>query len=218
MTEYAAIIPLVIVALSAIAAMLAEAFRQPGERMPIAGLGLIGLIGAGVASAVLWNSDAHSLGVIRSDNFALFINLVLCIIGVLTMLMSNGVVEREGIPAGDYYALTLFAICGMMMMAAATDLLVIFVALEIFSLAVYVLTGIRRQSAAGAEAAFKYFLLGAFSSAFFLYGVAFAYALSGSTRIEEIGTALSRAQGTGTPSTIALLAVALLAVGFAFKV
>jgi NADH-quinone oxidoreductase subunit N len=217
MTEYAAMIPLVIVALSATAAMLAEAFRQPGERMPIAGLGLIGLAGAAVASGFLWNSDAHSMGVIRSDNFALFINLVLCVIGVLTMLMSDDVVEREHIPAGEYYALTLFAICGMMMMAAATDLLVVFLALEILSLALYVLTGIRRSSAGGAEAAFKYFLLGAFSSAFFLYGIAFAFALSGSTRIEQIGEALSR-QGAGEPTTLALLAIGLLAVGFAFKV
>jgi NADH-quinone oxidoreductase subunit N len=217
MSEYAATIPIVIVALSAIAAMLAEAFRQPGERMPIAGLGLIGLGGAAIASGVLWNSDLKSLQVIRSDNFALFINMVLCIIGILTMLLSNDVIEREQIPPGEYYALTLFAICGMMMMAAATDLLVIFIALEVLSLAVYVLTGIRRQSAAGAEAAFKYFLLGGFSSAFFLYGVAFAYALSNSTRIEDIGTALS-AQATGTPSTLALLAVGLMAVGFAFKV
>src|SRR6476620_4260847 len=145
MTEYAGIIPIVIVGLSAAAAMLAEAFRQRGERMPIAGLGLIGLVGAAIASGCLWNSDAHSMGVIRSDNFAL----------------------------------SLFAICGMMMMAAATDLLVIFIALEVLSLAVYVLTGIRRQSAAGAEAAFKYFLLGAFSSAFFLYGIAFTYGVTG---------------------------------------
>jgi NADH-quinone oxidoreductase subunit N len=217
MTEYAGIIPIVIVGLSAVAAMLAEAFRQRGERMPIAGLGLIGLVGAAIASGCLWNSDAHSMGVIRSDNFALFVNVILCAVGILTMLFSNDVIEREQIPAGEYYALTLFAICGMMMMAAATDLLVIFIALEVLSLAVYVLTGIRRQSAAGAEAAFKYFLLGAFSSAFFLYGVAFAFALSGSTRIEEIGMALS-AQATGTPSTVALLTVGLLAVGFAFKV
>jgi NADH-quinone oxidoreductase subunit N len=105
----------------------------------------------------------------------------------------------------------------MMMMAAATDLLVVFLALEILSLAVYVLTGIRRSSAAGSEAAFKYFLLGAFSSAFFLYGVAFTFALSGSTRIEEIGKALS-VQASGPPGTVALLAVGLLAVGFAFKV
>jgi NADH-quinone oxidoreductase subunit N len=217
MTEYAAIIPIVIVALSAIAAMLAEAFRQPGDRMWIAGLGLIGLAGAAVASASLWNSDAHSLGVIRSDNFALFINIILCIIGVLTMLFSTEVVEREHIAEGEYYALTLFAISGMMMMAAATDLLVVFLALEILSLSVYVLTGIRRNSAAGAEAAFKYFLLGAFSSAFFLYGVAFAFALSGSTRIEQIGASLS-AQAAGAPPVLALLAVGLLAVGFAFKV
>ncbi len=217
MIKYAALIPIVIVGLSAVAAMLAEAFRQRDERMPIYGLGLIGLGGAAIASGFLWNSDAHSLDVIRSDNFALFVNIVLCIVGILTMLMSDDVIEREQIPPGEYYSLTLFAICGMMMMAAATDLLVIFIALEVLSLAVYVLTGIRRQSAAGAEAAFKYFLLGGFSSAFFLYGVAFAYALSGSTRIEQIGTALS-AQATGAPSTIALLAVGLMAVGFAFKV
>ena len=105
----------------------------------------------------------------------------------------------------------------MMLMAAATDLLVIFLALEVLSLSVYVLTGLRRASAAGAEAAFKYFLLGAFSSAFFLYGIAFAFAVSGSTRLEQLGVALS-AQGAGAPSTMALLAVGLLAVGFAFKV
>jgi len=217
MAPYVAVIPIVIVALSAMAAMLAEAFRHRDERMPIAGLGLIGLVGAAIVSVFLWNIDAKSFSVIRADNFALFINIVLCIIGILTMLLSNDVIEREQIPPGEYYALTLFAICGMMMMAAATDLLVIFIALEILSLAVYVLTGIRRQSASGAEAAFKYFLLGGFSSAFFLYGVAFAYALSGSTRIEEIGTALS-AQATGAPNTLALLAVGLMAVGFAFKV
>ena len=218
MTEYSAIIPIVIVVLSAIAALLAEAVRQEGERMPIAGFGLIGLTGAAVASVFLWNGDTRSFGVIRADNFALFINMILCIVGVLTMLFSNEVVEREQIPAGEYYALTLFAISGMMMMAAATDLLVIFVALEILSLSVYVLTGIRRESAAGAEGAFKYFLLGAFSSAFFLYGIAFAFAISnGSTRIEDLGRALS-AQAGGAPHPLALLAVGLLIVGFAFKV
>jgi len=217
MTEYAAIIPITILALSAIAAMVAEAIRRPGERMPIAGFGLIGSGGAALASVFLWNSDAQSFGVIRADNFALFINIVLCIVGVLTMLFSHETVERDEIPAGEYYALTLFALCGMMMMAAATDLLVIFVALEILSLSVYVLTGIRRRSAAGAEAGFKYFLLGAFSSAFFLYGVAFAFLVSGSTRLEEISVALS-SQGGGAPPPLVLLAVGLLAVGFCFKI
>jgi NADH-quinone oxidoreductase subunit N len=217
MTPYIAIIPIVAVMLSACAAMIAEALRHPGERMPMAFFGLIGLVGAATASVLMWGADAQSFGVVRSDNFALFINLVLCVVGVLTMLFSDDIVERENLPSGEYYALTLFAISGMMLMAAATDLLVIFLALEILSLSVYVLTGLRRASAAGAEAAFKYFLLGAFSSAFFLYGIAFAFAISGSTRLDEIGKVLSSA-GTGTPETMALLAVGLLAVGFAFKV
>jgi NADH-quinone oxidoreductase subunit N len=217
MTDFAAVIPILIIVLSAVAAMLAEAFRQPGERMWISGLGLIGLVGAATASVFLWDSDARSFGVVRADNFALFVNLVLCVVGVLTMMFSDEVVEREQIPPGEYYALTLFAISGMMLMAAATDLLVIFLALEVLSLSVYVLTGIRRSSAAGAEAAFKYFLLGSFSSAFFLYGVAFAFAIARSTRLDDLGIALS-ALGAGAPSTLPLLAVGLLAIGFAFKV
>ena len=214
MNNFAATIPILIVVLSAIAAMLAEAIRHPGERMYIAGFGLIGLIGAAVASGFLWNTDAVSFGVVRADNFALFINIILCIVGVLTMVFSHEVVEREGLPAGEYYALTLFAIAGMMLMAAATDLLVIFLALEVLSLAVYVLTGLRRESPAGAEAAFKYFLLGAFSSAFFLYGIAFAFTISGSTRLDQLGTAIA----SGPNTTLAMLAVGLLAVGFCFKV
>jgi NADH-quinone oxidoreductase subunit N len=214
MTSFAATIPILIVVLSAIAAMLAEAFRQPGERMPIAGLGVIGLAGAAVASWFLWDADAQSFGVVRADNFALFINLILCVVGLLTMVFSADVVERDALPAGEYYALTLFAISGMMLMASATDLLVIFLALEVLSLAVYVLTALRRTSAAGAEAGFKYFLLGSFSSAFFLYGIAFAFAIAGSTRLDQVGTAMA----SGPSATLALLAVGLLAVGFAFKV
>jgi NADH-quinone oxidoreductase subunit N len=210
MTDFTAIIPIVIVVLSACAAMIAEAFRQPGERMPIAGFGLIGLAGAAAATVFLWGSDAQSFGVVRADNFALFVNLILCVVGVLTMLFSDELVEREQLPPGEYYALTLFAISGMMLMAAATDLLVIFLALE-------VLTGIRRASAASAEAAFKYFLLGAFSSAFFLYGIAFSFAVAGSTTLEVLGSVLSK-QGAGEPSTFSILAVGLLIVGFAFKI
>jgi NADH-quinone oxidoreductase subunit N len=214
MSAIAATIPIVIVVLAAIAAMLAEAFRREGEHMPIFGLGLIGLVGAAVASLYLWNTDATSFGVVRADNFSLFINIILCIIGILTMVFSNDVVEREDLPPGEYYALTLFGISGMMLMAAATDLLVIFLALEVLSLSVYVLTALRRASLAGAEAAFKYFLLGAFSSAFFLYGIAFAFTIAGSTRLDAVATAVA----SGSSGTLALLAVGLLAVGFAFKV
>jgi NADH-quinone oxidoreductase subunit N len=214
MNAFAATIPMLIVVLAAIAAMMAEAIRRPGERMYIAGFGLIGLVGALVASIFLWDTDAVSFGVVRADNFALFINIILCIIGIMTMVFSNDVVEREDLPAGEYYALTLFGIAGMMLMASATDLLVIFLALEVLSLAVYVLTGLRRASVLGAEAAFKYFLLGAFSSAFFLYGIAFAFVVSGSTRLDIVGSAIASGGGSQLP----LLAVGLLAVGFCFKV
>jgi len=214
MNGFAATIPILIVVLSAIAAMLAEAIRHPGERMYIAGFGLIGLVGALVASCFLWDTDAISFGVVRADNFSLFINIILCIVGILTMVFSNDVVEREQLPAGEYYALTLFGISGMMLMAAAVDLLVIFLALEVLSLAVYVLTGLRRSSAQGAEAAFKYFLLGAFSSAFFLYGIAFAFAVTGSTRLDAVAAAML----SGPTQPLALLAVGLMAVGFSFKV
>ena len=215
MSNLVAIIPILIVVLSAIAAMVAEAFREPNERMP-SGLGLIGLVGAILASAFLWDREATAFGVVLADNFALFVNIVLGAVGILTLLLSGDAVEREGLPAGEYYALTLFAIAGMMLMASATDLLVIFLALEVFSLSVYVLTAIRRTSLAGAEGGFKYFLLGAFSSAFFLYGVAFTFAVTGTTRLDLIGAEMAR-QSSG-PGILALLAVGLLMVGFAFKV
>ena len=125
-------------------------------------------------------------------------------------------IERERLPQGEYYALMLFAIAAMMLMATATDLLVIFLALEVLSLAVYVLTGIRRDKPAATEAAFKYFLLGGFSSAFFLYGIAFTYGVTGSTRLDRIGSLIA-AQSTA-PTPMQLLAVGLLLVGFAFKV
>ncbi len=134
-----------------------------------------------------------------ADNFGLFVTIVLAIVGVLTIMFSSQVIERDGLPAGEYYALVLFSIVGMIMMATATDLLVIFIALEILSLSVYVLTAIRRDHMPGTEAAFKYFLLGAFSSAFFLYGIAFTYGVTGSTRLAAVGSFLSAQSMTEQP-------------------
>jgi NADH-quinone oxidoreductase subunit N len=199
-----------------IAAMVAEAFRDPGERMPIAGLGLVGLTGAAIAALLLWNRNASSFGVVSADNFGLFVTWILIVVGALSLGISGPTIERERLPAGEYHALMLFATAGMMLMATATDLLVIFLALEVLSLAVYVLTGIRRDSPQATEAAFKYFLLGALASAFFLYGIAFTYGLTGSTRLDRIGS-LMAAQAMA-PTPMQLLAVGLVLVGFAFKV
>jgi len=215
-TDLDALIPMLCVTLTALATMGTEAFRGRSERLPIGWWGLIGLGGAALSSALLWNRNVVGYGVIVADNFGLFVTAVLVAIGALTIVFSSQVVHRDGIPAGEYYALVLFAIVGMIMMATATDLLVIFVALEILSLAVYVLTGVRRDSPKGSEAAFKYFLLGAFSSAFFLYGIAFTYGVAGSTRLEAIGSFLSAQALSNNP--MILLALGLLLVGFAFKI
>jgi len=211
-----AVIPVICVALAGLACLLAEAFRARDERMPIGGLGLIGLAGAGISAVLLWGRDATSFGVVRADEFGLFVTLVLIAVGILTIVYSSAVVERDHLPAGEYYALMLFALSGMMLMAVADDLLVIFLALEVFSLAVYVLTGLRRASAASTEGAFKYFLLGGFASAFFLYGVAFAFGLSGGTQLGVVARAVAAQSMMENP--LWLVALGLLTVGFAFKV
>ena len=214
--SFNAIVPMACVTAAGIAAMVAESFRDPGERMPIAGLGVVGLLGAAFATVLLWNHNTSSFGVVAADNFGLFVTGTLIVVGLLSLAISGPTIERERLPGGEYYALLLFATAGMMLMATATDLLVIFLALEVMSLAVYVLTGIRRDSAASTEAAFKYFLLGAFSSAFFLYGIAFTYGLTGSTRLDRIGS-LMAAQAM-SPTPMQFLALGLLIAGFAFKV
>ena len=215
-SSIAAIVPILCVVAAAIAAMLAEALRDPGERWPIAGLGVIGLAGAGLTGALLWGRDAAGFGVVLADRFGLFVTLVLVGIGLLTLMFSSPVVDRDRLPAGEYYALTLFALAGMMLMAVSTDLLVMFLGLEVMSIAVYVLTAIRRESAEGAEGAFKYFLLGGLASAFFVYGIAWIYGLTGSTNLEQVGRVIAAHGGRQTP--LLLVAVGLLLAGFSFKV
>ncbi len=215
-SSFNAIVPMSCVTAAALAAMVAEAFRARDERMPIGPLGAIGLTGAAVSSVLLWNHNASSFGLVSADNFGLFVTGILIIVGLLSLAISAPTIDREGLPRGEYYALMLFAVAGMMLMATASDLLLIFLALEVLSLAVYVLTGIRRDQAIATEAALKYFLLGAFSSAFFLYGIAFTYGLTGSTRLDRVGSLIAAQAMSPTP--MQLMAVGLLLVGFAFKV
>jgi methylase of polypeptide subunit release factors len=92
--------------------------------MPIAGLGAVGLVGAGIASLLLWNHNTSSFGVVLADNFGLFVTWILIVVGLLTLAFSGPTIERERLPGGEYYALVLFALAGMMLMATATDLLV----------------------------------------------------------------------------------------------
>src|SRR5688572_27384357 len=128
-SSFDAVVPMLCVTLAALAVMGAEAFRSKGESLPVGGLGIVGLVGAAISSVMLWNRNAASFGVIVADNFALFVTMTLVLVGILTIMFSSPVVRRDGLPKGDYYALILFSVTGMIMMASANDLLVIFIAL-----------------------------------------------------------------------------------------
>jgi NADH-quinone oxidoreductase subunit N len=214
--QFDAVIPVICLAMAGLAVMLAESFRLKNESMPLGGLAIIGLLGAGAASVFLWGRNATSFGVVTADNFALFVNLVLVTVGILTVFFTSQTAARDRLPAGEFYTLMLFSMVGMMLMVQSSDLLLMFLALETMSIAVYVLTGIRRDQATSSEAAFKYFLLGAFASSFFLYGIAFIYGITGSTSLDRVGSVIAAQSMSGNP--MILLAVGLLLVGFGFKV
>jgi NADH-quinone oxidoreductase subunit N len=216
LNDFAAVTPIVIVTLAGCFVMLFEAFRQPHEQAPLGFLALIGLAGSIASSVLLWNHHLTGFHAVTADNFTVFMNVTIGGIGVIAVLVSMGPAERDRLPTGEYYTLMLFSIAGMMLMGSATDLLVIFLALEIMSLGVYVMTGIKRSSEDGAEAAFKYFVLGAFSSAIFLYGIALIYATTGSTRLDVIATSVTAAGAQ--PNLLLIIGMVLLLVGFAFKV
>jgi NADH-quinone oxidoreductase subunit N len=151
---------------------------------------------------------------LRADRYGLFFTIVVCVSAALTLLMSVEFVREWGLPAGDYYTLVLLSTAGMVFLAQANDLIVLFVALEIMSVGVYVLAGLLRGDLRSNEASMKYFLLGAFASGFLLYGVAFFYGATGSTRLDVIAEAIAR----HPLEPFVMLGMAFLLVGFGFKV
>src|SRR3954466_4795810 len=116
-SSFSAVVPMACVTAAAIAAMTAEAFRAPDERMPIGPLGVIGLLGAAVSTVLLWGRNSASFGVVVADNFALFVTGILIAVGILSIALSGSVIERQRLPAGEYYALMLFSLAGMILMA-----------------------------------------------------------------------------------------------------
>ena len=178
---------------------------------------LSGIAGAAVASLLLWRwkGPTYVLGnMVAADKFAVIARLILLGVGALATIYGFHYFEGTGETRGEFYPLLLFALSGMTLITAAADLIVVFLALEILSLSLYVLTGFSFRLAAS-EGAMKYFLLGAFSSAFFLYGIALAYGAAHTTNIAAIARTFAGHVG---PIPLALAAAGLLAVGFAFKV
>jgi NADH-quinone oxidoreductase subunit N len=207
---------------AAIVLLLMDALRPRDDQRPLALLALGGIAGAAAYSIYLWSwvgkagRPAAVLGnMVAADKFAVFLRLIVLAVAAIGVLLSYHYLDRADEARGEYYPLLLFATAGMTLIVSAADLIVVFLALEILSLSLYLLTGFSFRRLASAEASMKYFLLGAFSSAFFLYGVALAYGATGTTSIAGIAGNLSGRVG---PLALALAAAGLLGVGFAFKV
>lgn len=187
---------------------------------------------AGTAGAALvfvvdiWNEISVSgpqLVVAKSlsiDPYTVFVTGIICVAVFLVALLFHGYLEREGFSSPEWYVLILMSASGGILLASAEDLIVTFIGLEILSIAVYVLASLHLRRSESQEAGFKYFLLGALSSALFLYGIALAYGATGSTRLTEISEsgANDRGLSPALDSSMILVAMALLMVGFAFKV
>jgi NADH-quinone oxidoreductase subunit N len=180
-------------------------------------LGIIAIIGtlAGLAATAYQTNYYGSAfyNTISVDTFSVFFHVVVLLIALVVILTSFEYLEVQRIRSGEYYALVLFGTVGMMLMSAAVELVLIFIALEISSISTYILAGMRRRAAESAEASLKYFLLGSFATAFFLYGVALVFGATGTTNVYGIAHYLQ-----GQPSTLAYLAVGLMFVGLGFKV
>ncbi|MGH9494088.1 MAG: NADH-quinone oxidoreductase subunit N [Candidatus Sulfotelmatobacter sp.] len=181
-------------------------------------LGLIGLVGTVVALISTWYMAKFPglafSNTVRVDSFSVFFTALVILIAAVVILSSFEYMATQRIRAGEYYALILFSVVGMALMSSAIELVMIFVGLEISSIATYILAGFRRNYASSSEASLKYFLLGSFATAFFLYGVALMFGATGSTNIDVIARTLQSAP----VGLLVYTAMALMFVGLGFKV
>jgi NADH-quinone oxidoreductase subunit N len=220
--DYVRILPEIVLSLFGMAIMLLDPVMD--ERRSQRTLGGIALIGAIAAlSATLYQAQPRFWGLgfwemVKVDAFSIFFHFVVAAVTILVILSSYEYMQVQQIRAGEYYALILFGAVGMALMSSAVELVLIFIALEISSISTYILAGFRRRAAISSEASLKYFLLGSFATAFFLYGVALMFGATGSTSIARISASLAQYAGSGHGPLLAYLAVALMFVGLGFKV
>ena len=230
--NFGILLPELIIAVVGVVVMLVDAFtRRKAQRWVTGGLALAGLGASAAATVWLWGgADGQAVGsawddMIVLDPLRLSFTLVFLVVSALTVLVSMIWVEWEGLPAGEFHTLLLFATVGMMLMAAGNDLVMIFLGLEILSIATYVMAGFRRSDVRSNESSLKYFILGSFSSAFLLFGIALVYGatakivpgaapMAGSTNISVIA---ERINDCLYPPLL-FAGAAMLLIGFAFKV
>jgi NADH-quinone oxidoreductase subunit N len=218
--DYVRILPEIVLSLFGMVIMLLDpVMDERRSQRTLGGLGLIGAIAALLATLYQAQSQYWGLAfweMIQVDAFSVFFHFVVAAVTILVILSSYEYMEVQQIRAGEYYGLVLFGAVGMMLMSSAVELVLIFIALEISSISTYILAGFRRRSAISSEASVKYFLLGSFATAFFLYGVALMFGATGTTSIAKIGAALADS-ATGSHQ-LAYVGVGLMFVGLGFKV
>jgi NADH-quinone oxidoreductase subunit N len=214
--DYVRILPEIVLSVFGMIVMLLETLldEETGRRI----LGLIALVGTLAGLGATWFM-AQSPGLafwsmVQVDGFSVFFHVLVIAIAAVVILISYEYIAVQRIRAGEYYALILFGVVGMALMSSAIELVLIFIALEISSISSYVLAGFRRHEAASAESSLKYFLLGSFATAFFLYGVALMFGATRSTNIDQI----SKTLGAGPIPLLAFVAFAFMFVGLGFKV
>lgn len=214
--DYVRILPEIVLSVFGIAIMLLDPIVDEEKSQKT--LGLIAFVGTVAALISTWGM-AQSPGLafsntIRIDSFSIFFTFLVIAIAAVVILSSFEYMAVQRIRAGEYYALILFGVVGMALMSSAIELVLIFIGLEISSISTYILAGFRRNEAASSEASLKYFLLGSFATAFFLYGVALMFGATGSTNIDIIAQRLQ----SGPVEMLVFAAMALMFVGLGFKV
>jgi NADH-quinone oxidoreductase subunit N len=211
------VLPLLAGSVWALLVLVVEMFSSNRRFTGVAWLSVLGLVGvAGLAmqpGAAIVYADA-----LANDGYASFFTVLACAMGVGSVLLSVEYLPVAGINKGEYYPLMLFAVLGLVIMAAATDLIVMFIGLETMSMAVYVLAGILRNDLRSNEASLKYFLLGAFASALLLYGIATLYVMTGSTTLGGISSALAGRTVAAPDHLVVVLGAGLVLVGLGFKI
>ena len=220
-TNLLAVLPELLLTLAAVAVMLFEPLIAAGKtRRPLGGLAIFGTVAAGLAAFYqlhiinLHGTQTAFYSTLQIDPFSIFFHLLIAAVVLVTLLGSLDYFEAPITHGGEYFALVLFGATGMMFMTSSVELLMVFIGLEISSISTYILAGFRKGRATASEASIKYFLLGSFATAFFLYGIALLYGATGSTSIAAIATGLLTTQAP----RLALLAVAMIVIGIGFKV
>jgi len=216
-TDWSLILPFVMVVLTGISALVLEIVAPKRDNSLIVILSVFGLFLTGGLVAVQFVAPATTSfgGMLLRDPLSLASQITLVVVGILVILFSEPYLREKRIPFGEFYPLLLWSISGAMLMVSTSNLLLIFVGLEILSISLYVMAGISRSEEKSEESAMKYFLLGAFASAFLLYGIALLYGSSGSLDLSAISAAW--AGGKADVRTLVVFSLALLLIGLGFK-